>query len=194
MKPSGLRRVIQEVTKCSGGTVVECGGGTSTLYLGQALKTTGKHLVTVEHDPEWATHLRELLGGAGLAATVTILTAPLTPFRSAPLDTLWYDTDVLAAFLAGRSIAVLIVDGPPAYKPEWRHARYPAAPFFDRYLCAGALVILDDVDRPGERAIMHQWHAEYGLDLKPARPWQRIALGRKPHAPRGDGDGRSAVG
>ena len=158
--------------------MVECGGGTSTFYLGEMLRATGRHLVTVEHDPEWAMRLRGLVCTRGLESTVTVVTAPLAPYTLAHDTPLWYDTGVLTAFFSGQRIDVLLVDGPPAYEQTLSRARYPALPFFYRYLSPSALIFLDDIDRGGEQAIMRQWNAEFNLALTPARPWQRIACGR----------------
>jgi hypothetical protein len=54
-------------------------------------------------------------------------------------------------------IDLLVVDGPPAFDPGHGARREPALAWFEDRLVAGASVILDDIDRPGERAVLAAW-------------------------------------
>jgi ABC-type sugar transport system substrate-binding protein len=60
----------------------------------------------------------------------------------------WYDVEAIQDL---KKIDVLIIDGPPGSKnPE---ARYPALKQFKDKLSAAAIVIIDDVNREGERKL-----------------------------------------
>jgi hypothetical protein len=60
----------------------------------------------------------------------------------------WYDVSTLKDL---KKIDLLIVDGPPGSKNS--EARYPALKEFKDKLSAKAIVIIDDVNRDGERKL-----------------------------------------
>jgi hypothetical protein len=55
--------------------------------------------------------------------------------------------------------------------------RYPALPALGDRLTADAAVILDDVDRPGERAIIEAWERETPFRFQ-RHDAARVAIGR----------------
>ena len=67
----------------------------------------------------------------------------------------WFDTSGVPEL---SDIDVLFVDGPVGGTSH--RARYPAFPVFADRLAPGALVVLDDTDRPHEREIFRQWLSE----------------------------------
>jgi hypothetical protein len=57
-------------------------------------------------------------------------------------------------------VDLLIVDGPPAHEPGHGRRRAPALAAFGPLLPETATVILDDVNRPGERDVLTAWESE----------------------------------
>lgn len=56
-------------------------------------------------------------------------------------------------------VDLLLIDGPPAFDPGQGTRRAPALHWFGGRLVAGATVILDDIDRAGEREVIAAWEA-----------------------------------
>lgn len=150
--PELLRFLYDEVMAHRRGRVVECGSGTTTVVMAYAMRSLGSgQVIALEHDPHYAALTRRELAERGLDEWAEVIDAELV---DVPVDGAvwrWYDP---AAIPSG-AIDMLLVDGPPGGTgPE---ARYPALPLlFDR-LAEGALVALDDADRPDERAIAQRW-------------------------------------
>lgn len=133
-------------------TVVELGGGTSTLVAAHCLRQNGGgRLVSIDGSEPFADQTRELISAHGLDAEI----------RAAPLDRrddtgwpgAWYAPTPLPD-----SIDLLIVDGPPWFlHPMVRGA---AATLFDR-VPSGGTVLLDDAARPGERLVARRWRRDW---------------------------------
>jgi hypothetical protein len=100
-------------------------------------------LVEVRHAP--LTEVKTEFSGAGEDG----------PVESAPH---WYDLSRLDDL---DRIGLLFVDGPPQATGE--QARYPAVPALLPRCTADAVVVLDDADRPDERALGDRWVAEHHL-------------------------------
>ncbi|MCW3064342.1 MAG: Methyltransferase domain, partial [Solirubrobacterales bacterium] len=75
-------------------------------------------------------------------------------------------------------IDLLLVDGPPAFEPEIALSRYPALPVLAERLAPDATVVLDDIDRPGELAILETWERDCDFRFE-VRPAERIAIGHR---------------
>ena len=56
-------------------------------------------------------------------------------------------------------------------------SRYPALPALEPRLAPGAIVVLDDATRPGEREILERW-SELGWRFG-ARPGEGVATGTR---------------
>lgn len=140
-------------------TVVELGGGTTTLVVARALRLNGGGtLLSIDGDHGFADATRQLLAAQALTAEVRAV--PLaTPPGGWPGQ--WYDHGPLPA-----AIDLLIVDGPPwALHPLVRGA---AASLFDR-IAPGGRIVLDDAARPGERIVARRWARDW-----PGFDWQRL--------------------
>lgn len=180
MRPAALVAILNEVVVNQRRSIVECGGGVSTFYLGRLLEQTGGRLTTVEHDERWATQLSEQLAAEGLAGHVNVVHAPLVQGAiglNGP-RTAWYDAAALDHLRAGPPVDLLVVDGPPAYHAGLRHARYPAVPFFRAHLAASFAIGLDDINRPGEQEIVERWEQELQIRFERRFAEGRIAIGR----------------
>lgn len=137
--------------------VVECGTGSSTVVLARCLRSLGGRLVSLEHDPEWARVTTELLRLHGVADLASVVAAPLVERRAPDGRSLrWYGPEY-EPFL-GEAIELLLVDGPP--KPTGYRARYPAVPLLQPFLSPRCVILLDDGDRPDERATVRAWGEE----------------------------------
>ena len=176
MTPAGLAAVCADVAGRHRRRIVECGSGFSTLVLARLLYTRGGRLVSLEHDPTWATRVRSDLAAAGHADIAQVALAPLEPHPLARDDLQWYAQRALSPL--PRRINLLLVDGPPAFEPELELSRYPALPVLAERLARDATVVLDDIDRRGELRILEAWERDCGFRFQ-VRPAERIAVGRR---------------
>jgi len=139
--PDLLLTISEIVKKNRPGLVVELGSGISTLV---AAKSGARKIVSIDNSDVWGAKTVALLKEHKVRG-VDVRIAPLRPYAN---GSEWYD---LAAIKDLKKIDVLIVDGPPGSKnPE---ARYPALQQFKDKLSASAIVIIDDVNRDGERQL-----------------------------------------
>lgn len=180
MRPAALVGVLNEVVLQQRRCIVECGGGISTIFLGRLLRQVGGHLTTIEHDDRWARQLARQIEREGLDEYVRIVNAPLVaaPGGLDGATTKWYEPAALADVLEGPPVEFLIVDGPPAWSWELRHARYPAVPFFRSRLADDYSVALDDINRLGEQQILARWEHDLGIRFERRFAEGRIAIGR----------------
>ena len=121
--------------------VVELGSGVSTLI---TAKAGARKVISIDNSGEYAAKTREMLK-AHKVRGVEVRVAPLKPHK-AGVD--WYDTTKIKDI---KRIDMLIIDGPPgSNNPE---SRKPALAEFISKLSPKAIIILDDVNRPGEREL-----------------------------------------
>jgi predicted O-methyltransferase YrrM len=171
---AALAVVIAEI---DGGrrTVVECGSGRSTVVIARFLRELGDGSVhSLEHDPAWAQLTRMRLAAEGLAAIATVIEAPLSAHPLAPAGCRWYAPWALRELPEG--LDLLLVDGPPAGEEPIERSRYPALPALADRLAPGAVVILDDVGRAGERWVLGCWEAEHTIRFE-RRLGDGVAIG-----------------
>ena len=139
--PDLLLTLAQLVRKHNPKLVVELGSGVSTLVVAKA---GAKKVIRIDHSGEFADKTREVLKEHKVRG-VEIRVAQLKAHISG-VD--WYDTAVIKDL---KRIDLLIVDGPPGSKnPE---ARMPARAEFIAKLSPKAIVVIDDVNREGERKL-----------------------------------------
>jgi predicted O-methyltransferase YrrM len=137
-------------------TVVECGSGTSTVWLAYALRQVGSgRLVALEHDEHYAEVTQQALVRNGLQDWADVRIAPLESVRAGGEEHKWY---ARAAWEDLTKIDLVLVDGPPGHVAN--HARYPAFPSLAAALAPNATVVLDDVNRPQEQAVLDRWTRE----------------------------------
>lgn len=156
MAPVGLRWLVYLVEQTRPELVVECGSGTTSLWIALALKKAGRgRLVCLEHSATYAEKTTEWLRLHEVTEQAEVLLTPLTEVSTARGSFQWYDID--PAKLG--EVDLLVVDGPPGGTGP--HARYPALPVFAPYLKAGAVIIADDLHRKDEREILEFWTDEH---------------------------------
>ncbi|MFD2079505.1 Methyltransferase domain-containing protein [Actinopolymorpha cephalotaxi] len=148
--------------------VVECGSGTSTLWLAMLLRRfeiKGRVVSLEHHEPfveaAWATVLRH-----DLAEYVEVRYAPLESFEFDGTTYQWYSRQ---AWEELDGIGLLFVDGPPG--ELGRHARFPAFPLLVDKLAPDAVVVLDDLIRPDEQEVLERW-----LAARPDYHAERVSL------------------
>jgi hypothetical protein len=174
--PEAIEFIVAELAARDASRIVECGSGVSTIAIARFLRARGDGtLHSLEHDAGWAARTRRSLDAEGLAGQANVIDAPLREDPMAPPGYRWYSRDALAR-LPRRGVELLLVDGPPA-SPEQGlgRSRYPALPLLRDRLAPGALVILDDADRDGERWVIERWREELAVSLRPRGA--RIAAG-----------------
>ena len=152
MNPTGLLWLADRVERTRPGLVLECGSGTSTVWLAMALSRNGAgRLVSIEHDPDFAERTRQMLERHGLAEWVDLRCCPLVEVTTPRGEFRWYDLEPESV---GR-LDLLVVDGPPGATGP--HARYPAFPVLAGRLAPGATVVLDDTGRREEQEVLDLW-------------------------------------
>lgn len=153
-----LLTMLDELYSRSGPvSILECGSGSSTLFFALALAERGQggQVVALESDAAFAEETREHLRRNGVDSFATVVDAPLVD-REDPDGPVrpWFDLSGLPEI---GGVDILFVDGPVGGSTY--QARYPAYPVFGPSLSPGALVVLDDTDRPHETAIVERWLA-----------------------------------
>jgi hypothetical protein len=142
--------------------VLELGSGLSTVWMALAAHREGRgiRIVSIDHDEWWGAETAGALDRLGLRDVAEVRISPLAPLPGAAEgDVPWYGLGELDGL---DDIHLLVVDGPPA--STGRDARYPAVPCLADRLAAEARILLDDTDRPAERAIGERWLAELGAE------------------------------
>jgi predicted O-methyltransferase YrrM len=155
--PEFAHQLILEILKQNPKAILDIGSGLSSILSGLVLKKTGQgHVYSLEHSDIYADKTRQNIGLHGLEDWVTLIRAPLKTYDLKGKQWLWYDLEKLPKEVA---YDLVIVDGPPGTIQNM--ARYPAFPLiFDRFN-AGAVLMVDDADRPEDQQIISQWKAEY---------------------------------
>jgi predicted O-methyltransferase YrrM len=133
--------------------IVECGSGVSTILFGYHMQSTGSgKVVSLEHDPRFATRTRDLAQQHGVADVIEVRDAPLRAWHDGGQTWDWYDPSVVDDIA---EIDLLFIEGPPSTTGGL--ARYPAGPLlFDR-LAPGGIAVLDDTLRDDERRASQLW-------------------------------------
>ncbi|GAA3338866.1 hypothetical protein GCM10017714_12000 [Curtobacterium pusillum] len=141
-------------------TIVELGSGHSTVRLAAAIAQSRPdlRLVSLDHDAHYAGETRRMLADAGVADQATVVDAPLERFDFDGEAFPWYSR---GAWESIQSIDLLFVDGPPASVRI--HSRWPAVPLLGGRLSDGAILAVDDADRPDERSVIDDWQERAAL-------------------------------
>lgn len=169
MRVSGLVHLCNLVVHRAPAQLVECGAGVSTVVLARLLAERGSgRLTALEHDPGWAQRIADLLAREELTGVARVVLAPL--------EDGWYAAEGVAQL--PEAIDLLIVDGPPADRPELAEARRPALTALESRLVGGARVILDDIGRAGEQRVLAGWERETAWHFDRLED-EAIAVGRR---------------
>ena len=149
--------LLREIDARRSRTIVELGPGASSVVLGS---TTGARLVGLEHDEYYFHALAKQLAVNGLER-YELHHAPLEARSYAGETVQWYGAAAIDSL--PQEIDVMIVDGPPNFAGG--RNRSPAWPELRERLPVGAIVLVDDTQRSSERAMVHEWLGDGGLEL-----------------------------
>jgi predicted O-methyltransferase YrrM len=156
MEPMALLALVTLVEDERPTLVVECGSGTSSVWLGYAIRTAGHgRVVSLDHVPTYAQRTREHLRVHGLEDVVEVRDAPLEALKLGGTTFQWYS---LSALTDLKDIDVLVVDGPP--QSVGPLARYPAVPILVDRFADHTVVVTDDLVRADERRQVARWLKE----------------------------------
>lgn len=146
-----LHRIVDVIEQTRPAQVVELGSGASSLVMAQALsRNGGGQLISYDQHQPFSEEMGRWLAEHGLSADFRH--APLTR-RDPAWPGLWYALDDVPA-----RIDLMVIDGPP-----WTvhpYVRGTAECLFTR-LSPGAVVMLDDAARPGERVVARRWRRNW---------------------------------
>jgi hypothetical protein len=133
------------------GSVVECGSGLSTLLLAALAAHSGRHVLSLEHDPQWAERVRRAVPRR-VQPAVGIALAPLRSYSE-------FDWYTINGFAPAAPIGFVVCDGPPG---STRGGRYGLGPVLGPMLAAGCVVLIDDTHRAADRSAVERWQEELG--------------------------------
>ena len=152
--PDVLLTLVHRLVTLRPSLAIECGSGTSTLFLALAVQKYGLdcRLVSLEHEAEYVDATRALLAAHGVAHLADVRHAPLTPTTLTDHPGSWYDP---AAYADMHDIGLAFVDGPPGdVSPQ---ARYPMVPLLADRFADTCVILLDDMRRADEQAVGKRW-------------------------------------
>ncbi|MDX9856115.1 MAG: glycosyltransferase [Candidatus Moranbacteria bacterium] len=140
--------------------VLDLGTGTTTALLGKVAQKLSKNghemrIISVDSDKDWLNDTKNILKMMDVDKYVDLVHAPIVETEKGK----YYDSRKIYEAIGGNEIDLLIIDGPP--KPTQNEARYPAMPFFEKFLTNKAVVFLDDGQRDDEKAIVKRWEDEF---------------------------------
>lgn len=136
------------------GPILECGSGLTTILVAALAGRRGVTYRSLEHLPECRDRVAGVLERHRLP--VGVCAAPLRDFEGYS----WYDPPREER---PHRIGLVICDGPPGQTPG---GRYGLLPQMRERLAPGATILLDDVDREGERGVLARWREEAGLQTE----------------------------
>lgn len=175
--PDVLRLLIERIALDRAKIIVECGSGSSSVWLGYAVQRFGGgRVISLEHDERFAETSRALVLAHGLEDVVEIRHAPLTGWAAEGEHIPWYDTGAVQDLA---DIGLIFVDGPPGATAPL--ARYPAVPVLLPRCAPDAWVVLDDTGRPAEREVADRWLREYPELTGTAYPAEKGAMVLRRH-------------
>jgi hypothetical protein len=130
--------------------VLECGSGLTTVLLALTAAPHDVDVWTFEHDLSWYRAMRRVLSWFRLSG-INLCHTPL--IRHGEL--MWYEAPLRR--LPSR-FGLVVCDGPPGSTPGGRRGLVPI--LGDRL--AGATILVDDAERPSERAMLADWADTWG--------------------------------
>jgi len=162
-----LAEVVRSAEKATG-SILECGSGLTTLLVGAVAARRGIQLHSLEHNPEWHARVSEAVRGFGIT-NVTVHLAPMREYASYD----WYDAPLQSM---PNDFSYVVCDGPPA---STRGGRSGVLPSMRGKFAPACTILLDDVNSPGERALVESWVRDFGAssEIKPSnRGFARVVV------------------
>ncbi|HZE30768.1 MAG TPA: class I SAM-dependent methyltransferase [Actinoallomurus sp.] len=155
--PDVVRFLAEIVRQRHPKLIVECGSGSSGIWLGYfAEQIKPCRVVCLEHDERYWRMSRDLVRAHDLDDVVEVRLAPLADWKHGERSYSWYDVEALEDLT---DIGLLFVDGPPGtIGPQ---ARFPAVPVLFPRCDDDAVIVLDDAERGEELVVSDGWLDEY---------------------------------
>ncbi len=162
--PRTVEFLAAQITARRPRRILECGPGTSTIAMARAVETLGLDttIVSLEHDASWGVIMRRRVERCGLAHRVEILVGAMHRSNGSPFE--WYGRAAEAR--ARGPYDFVVIDGPPSRDGMAR--RSPALPMMWDVIADGAMIVLDDGRRAGERECARRWQEQFGERLSGA--------------------------
>jgi predicted O-methyltransferase YrrM len=166
MDPYLGKVLAQTIARHRPATIVECGSGTSTVFMAHLVQQFGVAgtVTALDHLDQYARRSRKLIEEHGCTDYAEVITAPLENWDINGDEQPWYGVDFER--FDPQSIDLLLVDGPPAKTAP--QARYPAVPLLKPYLAEDCLIVMDDAKRASERRTAHRWAKLLNAELERA--------------------------
>jgi hypothetical protein len=144
--------------------ILECGSGTSTVFMAQLQKRVceGGTVTALEHLDKYAQKSRQIIEEHDLTDTATVVHAPLEECQVDGKTLTWYRVNTER--FEGREIEMMVVDGPP--QSTGPLARYPAAFVMKPCLADDCVIVMDDGDRDDEQKAARRWADLLGAKLE----------------------------
>ncbi|MCS3904381.1 putative O-methyltransferase YrrM [Methylohalomonas lacus] len=145
--------------------ILELGSGVSTLIMAYALDSNGTgHIYSFDAEKKFSERSTSVLEAHDLVEYASVTHAPLVDYTNSNYGSKWYESSAFSSVPDG-SVDIILVDGPPEKTSHL--ARYPALPRLCKKLKKNALIILDDAERKGEKAIIQKWLEEGYIEDNP---------------------------
>ncbi|MDZ8241367.1 MAG: hypothetical protein RMZ69_30130 [Nostoc sp. ChiQUE01a] len=144
---------VEEVAKQAANTpgpILECGSGVTTILLALLAGRRGVEVWSLEHIPEWYTHVHTVLQNNYISG-VNLHLSSLDDFGSF----YWYKPPLTSL---PNDFRLIICDGPPGNQTPG--GRYGLLPVLKQHFSANVLILLDDAERESEAEVLRQWTTE----------------------------------
>lgn len=179
MTPRAITYILNEIVVNNKSRVLELGMGISSLYIAKLMAELSRvSLLSIDHDEAWIKVCQDQIREKELKRSQhKIIHAPLTQTKNdGTAEPTYYDLEPFLDELASFSPDLLIIDGPPAWKPDISGARVPAHQFFAPLLSMNSTVFIDDYTRQGEGRLLESFLATPGWNVEIKDPWANIAI------------------
>lgn len=152
---------LWEYAEKADGPILECGSGLSTFVLGLVADKKSNQVWSLEHLRDWADKAQASLESCRIGS-VRLCVVGLRDYG--PYS--WYE---LPKSQMPSDFSMVVCDGPPEDVPG---GRYGLLPVMKSRLKPGCVILLDDVQRPSENAILSRWAAELGVNPTISQPYR----------------------
>ena len=151
--PRYLREVATQVVSVDG-AVLECGTGLTTILMGLLGGRRGITIWSLEHDPYWHAHIKEVLRRYHIPG-VEVCLAPIKDYGQFG----WYAPPLQRL---PRIFRLVICDGPP--QKTTLRGRYGLLPAMRDRLAPGSVILMDDAI-PQATTIQH-WKEDFEVGVE----------------------------
>ncbi|MEA5553324.1 hypothetical protein VB713_20505 [Anabaena cylindrica UHCC 0172] len=141
-------------------SIVECGSGLSTIFLGEMQqKGVIERSLTLEDNQDWYDYTCRKLLEKNLADYTEVKLTPRKQQACNKILVSWYNISGIEPFDAD----LIIVDGPPSRSAML--ARHPAPHLLKNFIKPGTYLVIDDYFRSEESKTVEMWLEELPITL-----------------------------